>query len=75
MCESDDGMERWSSVKSVQETFENVPEDMKFRIMLRSCGDVVDRFKYTLKKGKVLPATVTLENGSSYCKCDVLFYL
>ena len=68
MCESEDGMERWSSVKSVQETFENVPEDIKFKIMLRTGGDIVDRFKYTLKKGRDLPATVTLMNASNYCK-------
>ena len=41
-------IERWDSVKSVKETFENVPEDQVFKIILREKGREIERFKYLL---------------------------
>lgn len=61
-------MQHWSSVKSVQDTFEKVPEDMRFKIILLSKGREVDRFNYKLKGGKELPAKITLMNDANPAK-------
>ena len=65
---SDCELERFSSVKSVQDTFDTVPDDKRFKFKLLSKGVEVDRFCYTLRKGKELPVTKKLENKFKYCK-------
>ena len=55
-------------MKSVQDTFDTVPEDKRFKFKLLSKGVEVDRFCYTLRKGKELPVTKKLENKFKYCK-------
>ena len=65
---SDCELERFSSVKSVQDTFDTVPDDKRFKFKLLSKGVEVDRFCYTLRKGKERPVTKKLENKFKYCK-------
>ena len=55
-------IERWDSVKSVKEAFEDVPEDVVFKIILRQKGRETERFKYLLNRGKSLPATIPLKS-------------
>ena len=55
-------------MKSVQDTFDTVPDDKRFKFKLLSKGVEVDRFCYTLRKGKELPVTKKLENKFKYCK-------
>ena len=70
MCDNDseDGLERWSSVKSVPDTFDKVPEETKFKMILLNKGVEVDRFHYKLKAGKDLPAKIILENKTNFRK-------
>ena len=63
-----DGLVKWDSVKSIPDTFENVPEDQKFKIILSSQGKEVERLSYTLRKGRPLPVSKTLENKDKTCK-------
>ena len=64
----DGGLAKWDSVKSIPDSFENVPEDQKFRIILSSRGKVIDHLSYTLRKGRPLPVSRTLENKDKICK-------
>ena len=62
MNSCDDGLVKWDSVKSIPDTFDNVPQDQKFKMILTSKGMEVERLSYTLRKGR------TLENKDKTCK-------
>ena len=44
MCDSEteEGLERWSSVKSIPDTYDKVPEDTRFKMILLNKGQEVD---------------------------------
>ena len=63
-------LERWDSINSVSESYDSVPYDIKFKIKLMAGDELVDRFKYTLRKGKALPATVKLSNSGQNGKVN-----
>ena len=70
MCdsESEEGLERWSSVKSVPDTYDKVPKEMRFKMILLQRGEPVDRLHYKLKPGRDLPAKIILENKDNFRK-------
>ena len=52
-------------MKSVPDTFDKVPEDTRFKMILLNKGVEMDRFHYKLKAGKDLPAKIILENKTN----------
>ena len=68
MSDSESDLERASSVKSVPVRFETVPSDQEYKIKIFDCtGTRVDKFGYTLKKGKKLPCKVDIQ-AKDVCK-------
>ena len=63
MSDSDDsGLERVNSEQSSKVCHESVPEDTDFRFKILDCdGSELKRFKFKLKKGKILPYFVPLK--------------
>ena len=74
MCDSEteEGLERWSSVKSIPDTYDKVPEDTRFKMILLNKGQEVDRFFYKLKADKDLPAKIILENKTKFRKSFII---
>ena len=70
--ESDCGLERYSSIDSINNIYDEVPEDKKFKINLLTLGKVKDRFSYTLKKGRELPYTRVLKGNDKQCRFKLI---
>ena len=70
--ESDCGLERYSSIDSIDNIYDEVPEDKKFKINLLTLGKVKDRFSYTLKKGQELPYTRVLKGNDKQCRFKLI---
>ena len=57
--DSESDIERVSSTKSTQDSFDQVPQDQDYRFKLYDWnGHFLDKFVYKLKKGKDLPYSV-----------------
>ena len=75
MSSSDDsdcgGLEKVSSVKKNEESFNEVPEKKKFKIQIATgAGDEPDEFTYRLKKDTLLPYNTKLKG----LNCCILFW-
>ena len=76
MCDSvsEEGLERWSSVKSFPDTYDKVPKEMRFKMILLQRGEPVDRLHYKLKPGRDLPAKIILENKDNFRKLMIAIF-